>query len=59
MPQLLMRFPHTVQEYGEKVEYLYWNPVRPGLVERPEDGPWSSVHDYAGTVNQAPVIPTG
>ena len=35
------------------------NPVRAGLVERPEHWPWSSVHDYAGTVNQAPMTPTG
>ena len=58
-PRYFDRALRTVEEYGEKVEYLHLNPVRAGLVERPEDWPWSSVHDYAGTVNHAPAIPTG
>jgi len=24
-------------EYNEKVEYIHLNPVRPGLISRPED----------------------
>ncbi len=40
----------TVKEYNEKVAYIHWNPVKAGLVERPEDWKWSSVHDYTGTV---------
>ena len=43
----------TVREYYEKVEYIHLNPVKAGLVARPEDWKWSSVHDYTGTV-QAP-----
>ena len=43
----------TVSEYHEKVEYIHLNPVRAGLVQRPEDWKWSSVLDYTGTV-QAP-----
>ncbi len=27
---------------GEKLDYLHNNPVRRGLVQRPEDWPWSS-----------------
>ena len=41
----------TVKEYNEKVEYIHLNPVKAGLVKRPEDWPWSSVHDYTGSVN--------
>ncbi len=37
----------TVQEYHETLEYIHWNPVKAGLVSRPEDWPWSSVHGYA------------
>ena len=31
------------------VTYLHLNPVRRGLVERPEDWEWSSARWYAGT----------
>ena len=30
------------------IEYIHLNPVRRGLVERPEDWPWSSARWYAG-----------
>jgi hypothetical protein len=42
---------HVPKEYNEKVAYIHWNPVEAGLVERPEDWKWSSLHDYRGTVN--------
>jgi putative transposase len=32
---------------GEKLDYMHHNPVRRGLVERPEDWPWSSFRHYA------------
>jgi putative transposase len=35
-----------VKEYHETVEYIHWNPVRRGLVARPEEWPWSSVREY-------------
>lgn len=39
---------------GEKLEYIHFNPVARGLVERPEDWLWSSCRHYctgvAGTV---------
>ncbi len=40
----------TVKEYNEKVEYIHLNSVTAGIVKRPEDWKWSSVHDYTGTV---------
>jgi hypothetical protein len=43
----------TVKEYNEKVEYIHWNPVTAGLVRRPEDWTWSSVHDFTGSVSAA------
>ena len=38
----------TVQEYNEKVEYIHLNPLRRGLVSRPQDWRWSSVLEYSG-----------
>jgi hypothetical protein len=34
----------------EKVEYIHLNPVKAGLVRRPDNWKWSSMHDYTGTV---------
>ena len=58
-PRFFDRALRTVREYHEKVEYLHLNPVKAGLVNRPEDWPWSSVHDYTGNVNDAPATPSG
>ncbi len=38
----------TVKEYMETVEYIHWNPVRRGLVKRPEEWRWSSAAEYGG-----------
>jgi putative transposase len=38
----------TVKDYGETVEYIHMNPVRRGLVKRPEEWKWSSFPEYAG-----------
>jgi putative transposase len=43
----------TVREYHEKVQYIHLNPVKAGLVNRAEDWPWSSVHDYTGNISKA------
>jgi REP-associated tyrosine transposase len=40
----------TVKEYNEKVEYIHLNPVKAGLVRRPEDWPWSSLREYSGSI---------
>jgi putative transposase len=36
----------TQEKRLEKLNYLHWNPVKRGLVEKPEDWLWSSVHYY-------------
>ena len=47
-PRFFDRALQTVQEYNETVEYMHLNPVRAGLVSRPEDWRWSSYNEYAG-----------
>jgi putative transposase len=37
----------TEEKRKEKLRYLHQNPVTRGLVERPEDWPWSSFRHYA------------
>jgi len=44
----------TVKEYHEKVEYIHLNPVKRGLVTKPEEWRWSSIPDYAGAPLQRP-----
>jgi putative transposase len=51
------RVLRTVREYNEKVEYIHLNPVRAGLVGRAEEWPWSSVHDYTGSVQHPVATP--
>ena len=41
------RAMRTAKEYYETVEYIHLNPVKAGLVSRPEEWPWSSEHDYS------------
>ena len=56
-PRFFDRALRTVQEYNEKVEYM--NPVRAGLARRAEEWPWSSVHDYTGSVERPVATPSG
>jgi REP-associated tyrosine transposase len=42
----------SVKEYNDKVEYIHLNPVKAGLVERPEDWPWSSVREYSVSIQE-------
>jgi putative transposase len=35
------------EEFVEKLRYMHRNPVKRGLVEKPEDWPWSSFRHYA------------
>jgi len=37
----------TQKKQVEKLRYMHRNPVKRGLVERPEDWPWSSFRHYA------------
>ncbi len=42
-------YEHTIRnqrEYNQHVEYIHMNPVKHGLVSRPTDWPWSSLHRY-------------
>ena len=53
---------HLIEEEGYFLEvsrYIHLNPVKAGWTSRPEDWPWSSVHDYTGNVTDAPVTPSG
>ena len=49
----------TVGEYNAKVEYIHWNPVKARLASRPEEWPWSSGHDYTGSVQRPVATPSG
>ncbi|MBX3400161.1 MAG: transposase [Gemmataceae bacterium] len=40
---------HTVRDEDDLkrcVDYIHWNPVKHGFVERPKDYPWSSFHRF-------------
>jgi len=37
----------TAHKHVEKLRYIHRNPVRRGLVNHPEDWPWSSFRHYA------------
>lgn len=47
------RILRTVKEYWETIDYIHMNPVRRGLVNRPEDWRWSSIHSYQKTSFEA------
>jgi len=49
----------TVRECNENVEYIHLNPVRAGLASRADEWPWSSVHDYTGSVERPVATPSG
>jgi len=51
-PRFFDRALRTVKEYNEKVEYIHRNPVKAGLVRRPEEWFWSSVREYSGSLQQ-------
>ena len=37
-----------MRDYWETVQYIHRNPVRRGLVAKPENWIWSSVAEYSG-----------
>jgi len=39
---------HSFDELNEKIRYIHQNPVRRGLVDRPQDWAWSSARWYDG-----------
>src|SRR6266536_932660 len=42
---------HNDEKRVEKLRYMHRNPVKRGLVQRPEDWPWSSFRHYATGLN--------
>ena len=52
------RFVRHAKEFNERLTYMHLNPVRKGLVKRPEDWRWSSCNNFAldkGTVGECPM----
>ena len=43
---------HNEKKRVEKLRYMHRNPVKRGLVEIPEDWPWSSYRHYATGVEE-------
>src|SRR2546428_7926295 len=41
------RFVRHAQEFRERLDYMHLNPVRKGLVKRPDDWTWSSYNNFA------------
>jgi len=40
------RFVRNAKEFSERLDYMHRNPVRKGLVRRPQDWPWSSYNNF-------------
>ena len=40
------RFVRHAREFGERLEYMHLNPVRKGLVSKPEQWRWSSYNSF-------------
>ena len=52
------RFVRHEREFGQRLNYMHMNPVRKGLVRRPEDWQWSSFNNFAldnATVAACPI----
>ncbi len=52
------RFVRHNKEYNDRFVYMHLNPVRRGLVPRPQDWPWSSYNNFAleeATVARCPI----
>jgi putative transposase len=41
------RFVRSQQEFHERLEYMHYNPVRRGLVGKPEEWRWSSCNNFS------------
>ncbi len=51
-------FVGHAQEFNARLTYMHLNPVRKGLVSRPEEWRWSSYNNFAldrGTVERCPI----
>ena len=40
------------QDLDRHIDYIHWNPVKHGLVETPEDWPFSTYHDWQNEVGR-------
>ncbi len=52
------RFVRHTKEFRERLDYMHLNPVRKGLVKRPQDWRWSSYNNFAldkATVAASPI----
>jgi REP element-mobilizing transposase RayT len=52
------RFVRNEQEFGQRPQCMHFNPVRKGLVKRPQDWRWSSYNNFAldkATVAACPI----
>jgi REP element-mobilizing transposase RayT len=47
------RFVRHAREFNDRLEYMHLNPVRKGLVSKPEQWPWSSYSNFG--LKEAPV----
>jgi putative transposase len=54
-PRFFDRALRTAKEYHERGEHIHLNPVRAGLVGRPQDWRWLSFNEYAGMRPEEPV----
>lgn len=41
------RFVRDTKEFGERLEYMHMNPVRKGLINKPEQWRWSSYNNFS------------
>ncbi len=41
------RFVRNAKEFAQRLEYMHFNPVRKGLVGRPEEWCWSSYNNFS------------
>ena len=41
------RFVRDEKEFAAWLDYMHFNPLRKGLVNKPEDWPWSSYNNFA------------
>jgi putative transposase len=52
------RFVRNKKEFADRLDYMHFNPVRKGLVSRPEDWRWSSYNSFSldsATVAKCPI----
>jgi REP element-mobilizing transposase RayT len=57
-PRFWDRFVRHRKEFNERLEYMHLNPVRKGLVSRPEEWSWSSFNNFSlsqSTVTACPI----